>query len=191
MPNFRRLRDPGGRFFFTVVSDGRAPLLCQPPAPLLLREVVCETRDRWPFELHAMVVLPDHLHAIWTMPEGDSDYSKRWAWLKKEFTKRWLLNGGAERVLSRGRIRDGRRGVWQPKFWEHAIRDERDFDRYVEYIHFNPVHHGVAKCPHAWRLSTFDRWVREQSYPADWACSCDPQVDVRLDFKAISSSVGE
>jgi putative transposase len=138
-----------------------------------------------------MVVIPDHLHAIWTLPHGDADYSIRWAWLKKEFTKRWLNTGRDERGQSAGRIRDGRRGVWQPKFWEHAIRDERDLERHVEYIHYNPVKHGVATCPHAWRWSSFDRWVRAGIYPAEWACSCDSKAYVSVTVADLADTVGE
>jgi putative transposase len=109
MPNFRRTRDPGGTFFFTLVTDGRAPILCDGPAPALLRDITRETRARWPFEIEAMVVLPDHFHTMWTLPDHDTNYSIRLAWLKKEFTKRWLQHRGAERARSLGRTRDGRR----------------------------------------------------------------------------------
>jgi len=191
MPNFRRVHLPGGTFFFTVVTDGRAPYLCDDSAPQLLRDVLREVRTRWPFEVDAIVVVPDHLHAIWTLPTEDSDYSKRWAWVKKEFTKRWLQSGHSERVRSSGRAHDGRRGVWQPKFWEHAIRDERDLERHVEYIHYNPVKHGAARCPHEWRWSSFARWVRAGIHAADWACSCDPMAQVKVEFADLSRTVGE
>jgi REP-associated tyrosine transposase len=191
MPNFRRTHDPDGTFFFTLVTDGRAPFLCDDLAPRLLRDITRQTQARWPFTIDAMVVLPDHLHTIWTLPDQDTDYSIRLAWLKKEFTKRWLQHRGAERVRSIGRARERRRGIWQPKFWEHAVRDERDLERCVEYVHYNPVSHGVTTCPNAWRWSSFARWVRAGDYPADWACACGPGVAVRMDFDRFSRTVGE
>ncbi len=118
-----------------------------------------------------MVLLPDHLHTIWTLPEGDARYPARWGWIKKEFTARWLRAGGAEQTVTAGRHRDGRRGVLQPKYWEHTLRDEDDFERHLEYIHFNPVHHGLVRRPGDWPYSSFHRWVRRGAYPADWGSS--------------------
>ena len=97
-----------------------------------------------------MVLLPDHLHAIWTLPTGESNYPLRWAWIKKEFTKGWLAAGGAEQPVSASKIRNGRRGIWQRRFWEHTISDEADFEAHVEYVHFNAVRHGLVDCPHDW-----------------------------------------
>src|SRR4051812_24433843 len=94
MPNYRRALVPGGNYFFTVVTEGRAPILCRPPAPELLRRATRECRDRWPFVIDAMVILPDHIHAIWTLPAGDSAYSRRWSWIKRSFAKAWLAQGG-------------------------------------------------------------------------------------------------
>lgn len=140
-------------------------------------------------EFDATVLLPDHLHAIWTLPAGDTDYSKRWAWVKKEFTKRWLESGRPEQAVTAGRSRDGRRGVWQPKFWEHTIRDAKDLERHVEYIHYNPVKHGLVRCPHAWPWSSLSRWVGANLYPVDWACSC-VCTSATMDFSDLEAGSG-
>ena len=168
MPNWRRAYVPGGVYFFTVVTDGRRPIFTDPAARTRLGNVIRACRTRWPFEMPAVVLLPDHLHAIWSLPPGDDAYSRRWGWIKKEFTKSYPAAGGKERHQSGGRQRDGRRGVWQPKFWEHTILDEDDFDRHMDYVHFNPVKHGLAPSPADWDASSFHRWVRVGVYPAGW-----------------------
>jgi len=116
-----------------------------------------------------MVLLPDHLHALWALPPGDYSYSERWRWIKREFTRAWLASGHAERSLPMSRLREGRRGVWQRRFWEHAIRDESDLEAHFDYIHFNPVKHGLVSSPGNWPASTFHRWVSLGHYPPDWA----------------------
>ena len=168
MPEFRRACVPGGTFFFTVVTYQRARFLCTAPARHLLRTVLRQCRQRWPMETNAFVLLPDHLHAIWTLPPDDSDFSRRWAWIKKEFCKRWLETGGVEGTPSEGERRGGRRGVWQPKFWEHLICDDGDFERHADYLHYNPVKHGLVRSPRDWPYSSFHRWVRLGHYPREW-----------------------
>lgn len=189
MPNWRRAFVPGGTFFFTVVTDHRAPILGQPLARKLLGQVIRECQIRWPFEIEAIVLLPDHLQSIWSLPSGDSAYSKRWAWIKAQFTKRWLAAGGVEQQTTLGRVRDGRRGVWQPKFWEHTIEDVENFERCFNYIHDNPVKHGYVRCPRNWAWSSFHRWVRVRVYPSDWACWSGGHPP--LSFADIEGSVGD
>ena len=188
MPNWRRAHVPGGSFFFTVVTDGRAPILCKEPARRSLGNVIRDCLRTWPFRLDAIVLLPDHLHAIWTLPSGDSEYPKRWGWIKKEFTKQWLQLGGKEQPQTVGRKSDGRRGVWQPKYWEHTLEDEDDYEAHFDYIHFNPVKHGYVRCPRDWPHSSFHRWVKSGVYPDHWACFTDQQT---LDFSQIEGTVGE
>lgn len=165
MPNFRRAFVPGGTFFFTVVTNNRIPLFEDELARTLLGQFIRETREKWPFEIDAIVLLPDHLHAIWTLPSGDTEYSKRWGWLKKEFSKCWISRGGRESDISESRRSEQRLGIWQPRFWEHTILDEHDFEQHFDYIHFNPVKHGYVRCPHEWPHSSFHRWVEEGVYP--------------------------
>ncbi|MCB9954068.1 MAG: transposase [Planctomycetaceae bacterium] len=168
MPNWRRAYVPGGTFFFTVVTERRQPLFANEVARRLLGDVFRECLRDWSFELNAIVLLPDHLHAIWTLPRGDTNYPGRWSKIKREFTKRWLAQGGSEQQVSEGHQRDGRRGVWQPKYWEHTLEDEDDFERHFDYIHFNPVKHGLVTHPTLWPWSTFHRWVAAGVYPQNW-----------------------
>ena len=183
MPQYRRTHLEGGSFFFTLVTHNRAGFLCSDDARPLLHRVMRECFARWPTQMDAIVLLPNHLHTLWTLPAGDSDYSVRWAWLKKEFTKTWLATGQAEGPVTNGRRHDGRRGVWQPKFWEHTIRDELDLQRHLDYIHYNPVKHGLVSCAADWPWSSFHRWVRQGAYPKNWGCSA-------MDFDDISDTVG-
>lgn len=172
MPNYRRVRDEGGTFFFTVVTEGRAPILTRPLGRECLSAAIRSTLERRPVTVQAMVLLPDHLHAIWTMPEGDSDYSTRWSEIKKAFVRAFLAAGGEEQPRSGSRRRNRRRGVWQRRFWEHMVRRSA-FEEIAAYIHFNPVKHGYTRCPHAWEWSTLRQWVRDGRLPAHWECVCD------------------
>ena len=173
MPNYRRAFVPGGTFFFTLVTFGRRPFLTGERARGILRAAIEGCRADLPFTLEAMVLLPDHLHAVWTLPAGDADFSKRWAKIKRQFTAAWLSGDSAENVHAGDAVRwQRRRSVWQPRFMEHAIRDFDDWAKHLDYLHWNPVKHGYVKCPHAWPWSTFHRLVRENVYPADWRCVC-------------------
>jgi putative transposase len=174
VPLYRRAFVPGGRYFFTLVTAGRAPILVTDLARRCLRAAFVEARARWPFQVAAIVLLPDHLHAIWVLPAGDADFSRRWAWIKRSMTRRWLQEGGTERERSPSKRLDRRRGVWQRRFWEHCLRDEVDFERHCDYIHFNPVKHGLARCPRDWPYSTFARFVCSGDYPPDWGCGSTP-----------------
>ena len=171
MPNYRRAYIPGGTFFFTVKMERNAPIFRDDFAVRILGNVLRETKKLWPTEIDAIVLLPDHLHTIWSLPPGDADFSKRWAWLKKEFTKRYLKAGGMEQPTSESRVKYRRRGVWQRRFWEHAIEDEEDFQTHFDYTHCNPVKHGYVKCPIDWQHSSFHRWVAKGVYEKNWGCS--------------------
>jgi putative transposase len=177
VPNYRRAYAPGGSYFFTLVTAGRAPILCTDNARSCLRRAIRDARRRWPFGLAAIVLLPEHLHCVWTLPAGDAAFSRRWAWIKRAFTQGWLESGGAERGVSPSKRNDGRRGVWQRRFWEHALRDETDFERHCDYVHYNPVKHGLVSCPRDWPFSTFSRFVRAGDYPSDWGCGLKPAPD--------------
>jgi len=124
--DYRRNFQPGGTFFFTVVAYQRQPIFKNAQAFELLQTVVDEVKAQWPFTMQAWVVLADYLHMIWTLPPSDSDFSARWSKIKSRFTRRWLARGGYEADVTPGKRRDQRRGVWQPKFFEHTIRDEND-----------------------------------------------------------------
>jgi putative transposase len=173
MPNYRRAFLPGGTFFFTLVTHDRRPILCEPAARAMLHGAFDECRRERPFDLLAVVLLPDHLHAIWRLPAGDPDYASRWSFIKSAFTRGWLAAGGAESAVSASRRRNRRRGVWQRRFWEHCLRDQDDLNRHADYIHYNPVKHGFARCPHEWEWSSFERWMGANFYERDWCCVCN------------------
>lgn len=147
MPNWRRAFVPGGTFFLTIVTERRAPFLCDIPARALITSFLRRCQMRWPMRIDALVLLPDHYHTIWSLPPGDAAYPKRHGWIKKEFTKQWLKLGGQEQQRSLGQINDGRRAVWQTKYWEHTIESPEDFESHFDYIHYNPVKHGYVRCP--------------------------------------------
>ncbi|MFT4276951.1 MAG: transposase [Rhodopseudomonas sp.] len=164
MPNYRRAFVPGGCWFFTVaLLERRNTLLVDHITAL--RDAVARTRERFPFEIDAVVVLPDHLHAVWTLPPGDADFSTRWRLIKTHFAKA----PPKEERLSAVRARRGERGIWQRRFWEHLIRDEADYARHVEYCMINPVKHGLVSRVQDWPTSSFHRDVRRGVFPLDWA----------------------
>jgi len=129
-----------------------------------LRQSIAATRRDYPFTIDAFVVLPDHLHAILSLPQGDSDFSTRWRLIKNRFAKALPK----DEQLSAVRRRRNERGIWQRRFWEHLVRDETDFTRHVEYCYINPVKHGLVTQVRDWRYSTFHRDVDAGWFPADW-----------------------
>jgi putative transposase len=164
MPNYRRIRVPGGTYFFTVnLADRSRGLLVERFAAL--REGICQVQRDRPFEIIAWVVLPEHLHAIWRLPDDDFDYATRWMLIKQSFARKV----SDEERRSRSRIRKGERGIWQRRYWEHLIRDERDLRNHVDYIHFNPVKHGHCLQVRDWPYSSFHRFVGNGVLSADGA----------------------
>jgi putative transposase len=128
-----------------------------------LRRIYRTVFQRRPFETVAICILPDHLHAIWTLPEGDVDFSSRWNLIKSGFSR------GLEAGLpSSSKLRKREKGIWQRRFWEHTIRDDADLERHVDYIHFNPVKHGFVTRVRDWSLSSFHRYVEQDILPLDW-----------------------
>ena len=164
MPNFRRAFVPAGCWFLTAnLLDRRSTLLTDQIEAL--REAARRTRERYPFQIDALVVLPDHVHAIWTLPEGDADFSMRWRLIKVQFSK----SVPKTELLSKVRRARGERGVWQRRFWEHLIRDDDDYRRHVEYCYINPVKHGLVSRVCDWPFSSFHRDVAAGVVPEDWA----------------------
>ena len=169
MRTYQRLRIDGACYFFTVN-------LAQREGNLLilhiehLREAFRQTRQDHPFEINAIVILPEHLHCIWQLPESDSDYSTRWRLIKSRFS---MAIPKTERI-SNSRIGKGERGIWQRRYWEHAIRDERDLQNHVDYIYYNPVKHGLVSQVKDWPYSSFYQWVKRGHYQENRG---DPPAD--------------
>ena len=168
MPNYRRWYVPGGTYFFTLVTFQRQPFLTEEVSRALLRQAIEKEVAKRPFEIVAWVLLPDHLHAVWTLPPTDADYSLRWQKIKEEFTKSHLAAGGREGVRNRSRRTKRERAVWQRRFWEHTVEDEDDLERCVDYVHWNPVKHGLVTRVRDWPWSTFHRFVTAGHYGLDW-----------------------
>jgi putative transposase len=168
MPEYRRIKVKGGSYFFTVVTFGRQPILINDHIRTALREGIQEVRQSLPFTIEAWVLLPDHLHAIWTLPENDDNFASRWAVIKRIVTKRCdsLEEIAGSISDSYGKRREGI--IWQRRFWDHLIRDELDLQRHFDYLHWNPVKHSYVKQVIDWPYSTFHRFVNQGLYPLDW-----------------------
>jgi putative transposase len=180
--------EPGGMFFFTVVTHQRQKLFLQDNARSYLHDSIRQVQLKYPFEMNAIVLLPDHLHCIWKLPEGDENFPTRWACIKKEFSKLWIARGGSEAKVSQARRMHRECGIWQRRFWEHRIRNEDDFIRHANYIHYNPIKHGLVQCPHQWTHSSFSRWVKEGYYKSNWLCDCENKGLKPPDFVSITTS---
>jgi len=168
MPNYRRAYTKGGTYFFTVTTYRRRPVLTQPRMREALRRAVLEVRRSWPFSIDAWVLLPDHLHCVWTLPPNDSDFSGRWAAIKRRVTRAYVEAVGQDVVESASRIARREGSLRQRRFWEHRIRDEEDLRRHVDYVYWNPVKHGYVDRVADWPHSTFHRDVARRIYPPDW-----------------------
>ncbi|UBF30059.1 transposase (plasmid) [Kovacikia minuta CCNUW1] len=168
MTNYRRLTIAGGTYFFTLVTHQRRPWLCCDIARSTLRAAITHVRLTYPFVIEAMVLLPNHLHCIWTLPTGDSDYATRWRLIKAYVTKQAATKLKLDAQLSQSRQQRREGNLWQRRFWEYWIRDQQDFIRHCDYIHYNPVRHGLCRSPGEWKYSSFHRFVVQGIYPPDW-----------------------
>lgn len=163
MSNYRRARVTGATYFFTVnLGDRSSDLLVRHID--LLRHSVRLAKAHYPFHIDAWVVLPEHMYCLWTLLEGDGNFSTRWKIIKSVFSRR-LPNTEARSATNFAR---GERGIWQRRYWEHLIRDADDYRRHLDYIHFNPVKHGYVRCVRDWPFSSFHRAIRDGIYPMDW-----------------------
>lgn len=167
MATFRRSTVPGATYFFTVNTYQRQPVLTQPPFYAALKESVRSVISERPFIIEAFVLLPDHLHCIWTLPDNDADYATRRSMIKRRVSQK--VRDLVEPPRSQSRQVRGELGLWQRRFWEHQIRDDADRERHVDYIHWNPVKHGYTKQVRDWPYSSFHRFVARGQYPLDWA----------------------
>ncbi len=150
--HYRRIFQPGGTYFFTVVTKNRCPIFQEPTAINLFKKAVYFTKSRYDFCMNAFVILPDHLHCIWTLPLYDHNFSKRWMLIKSYFTRHFYLKSDP----------------WQKRFWEHLIRNQQDLHQHIDYIHFNPVKHGLVSAPRHWTHSSFHEFVRRGWLDLHW-----------------------
>jgi putative transposase len=164
---YRRTTVPGGSYFFTLITHQRARLFAEVINVDRWHDAVSKVQRKRPFTIEAEVIMPDHLHMIWTLPPDDTDFATRIRLIKTAFTKELpMCFDGA--TTSGSRASKGERNVWQRRYWEHAIRDEQDFQVHVDYIHLNPVKHGAVERPGQWPHSTFLAWVEGGAYDPSW-----------------------
>jgi putative transposase len=158
MSEYRRLYQSGGYYFFTLVTYQRHPFLANRENVAHLKSAINKVKTKYPFSLNAMVILPDHLHCLWRMPDNDMDFSTRWRLIKRYFSMQ---------IKTSANLRNEKE-IWQRRFWEHAIRDENDWQKHMDYIHYNPVKHGLVQSPGDWEHSSFNYWVEKGFYSRDW-----------------------
>lgn len=174
MTEYRRSTVPEGSYFFTVNCAQRQNNRILTDHIATLRDSFRLVKQARPFAIDAIVILPDHLHCIWTLPEGDSDYKTRWSLIKANFSRQ--LPKTERRSVSRVKRRE--RGIWQRRYWEHTLTDEEDFARHVDYIHANPLKHGYVKQVRDWPYSSFHKFVERGIYTLDWAGSVDEPIQM-------------
>lgn len=180
MPDYRRAKVVGGTYFFTVVTYRRQRFLCKENVRAALRDGIQTTRATHPFTIDAWVLLPDHLHCIWTLPSNDADFGIRWAMIKRVVTKQCASVFYRDDQMTESKRERRESTIWQRRFWEHMIRDERDFEKHVDYIHYNPVKHNLVSRVIDWPYSTFHRYLRNGLYSKEWGR--DFMSDMDQDF---------
>ena len=177
MSDYRRYFVPGGTFYFTVVTYARRPILTTNHGRRFLRNAITSVKKRHPFLLVANVLLPDHWHLIMQLPPNDDRYSLRIKQIKTEFTEQWLEAGLPEAKVTKSQQERGERGIWQPRFWEHTVRDDEDLARCADYIHWNPRKHQLVDRVRDWEWSSFHRFVELGQYDINWGGTAPPGVD--------------
>jgi len=165
---YRRSKVKGGTYFFTVNLANRQSRLLIDEAKRL-GNVMRQVKKQHPFHLDAIIVLPEHLHALWTLPDNDSDYATRWMLIKSGFSRQLAT----EEKCNSSRRKNGERGIWQRRYWEHMIRDAQDYERHVEYIHYNPVKHGHVEQASDWQYSSIHKYIANGIVEKDWGGRID------------------
>ena len=169
MSRYRRANTPGATYFFTVVTFRRQPFLCDPDVRIALREAITKVRRQYPFHIEGWVLLPDHLQAIWTLPRDDSRFSLRWQQIKRGVTRRCGERVHQAKWMTESKTKHRESTLWQRRYWEHLIRDDQDFERHMDYLHYNPVKHGWVASVRDWPYSSFHRHVAAGVYRKDWS----------------------
>jgi putative transposase len=168
MPNYRRPGIAGGTYFITQVTHQRQPWLCREITRYALRTAITQVRKTRPFSIDAFVLLPDHFHCRWTLPQADNDLSTRLRLIKTYVTRHYRTELGLNLEVSESRSKRKEQNLWQRRFWEHLIRDEIDFAHHCDYIHYNPVHHQLCQVPTDWQFSSVHRFIAQGVYPPNW-----------------------
>jgi putative transposase len=158
MSQYRRHYQSGGYYFFTLVTYQRCPIFSNPEKVEQLKIAINKVKKKYPFSLNAIVILPDHLHCLWKLPEKDNNFSMRWRLIKRYFSMEMDTSVNHRKEKE----------VWQRRFWEHAIRDVNDWQKHMDYIHYNPVKHGLVRMPSDWQHSSFNYWVGRGLYEKNW-----------------------
>mgnify|MGYP002413699748 FL=1 len=167
MARYRRARVAGGTYFFTVVTERRQRVLVLPEVRAALRAAIENVRVARPFDIKGWVLLPDHIHAIWTLPPGDTDFATRWRLIKSHVTRCCAFLFTPEFQTRRREVKHCGT-LWQHRYWEHLLRDEADLRNHLDYLHWNPVKHGLVHRVADWPWSSFHRYVAQGDYPPDW-----------------------
>ncbi len=168
MTHYRRATAAGGTYFFTVVTYRWQRFLCDDDVRVALRESIQQARSNHPFVIDAWVLLPDHMHCVWTLPPADADFSIRWSAIKRGLTRRVGARLHRADLMNDSKLAHGESTLWQRRFWEHQIRDAIDLQAHVDYIHFNPVKHGFVASASDWSYSSIHRYIQNGAYPTDW-----------------------
>ncbi len=168
MPEYRRSYLPGGTFFFTLVTFNRRPVFSNPQARSLLMDIWEKVNLKHPFLTVAFCLLLDHLHTIWTLPAGDTNYSLRLSEIKRQFSHRYLREIEPVFEKNSSQVKREEVSLWQRRFWEHTIRDEEDLYHHIDYIHYNPVKHGLVSSVRDWQASSFHEFVKQGYYELKW-----------------------
>ena len=168
MPKYIRSYKKGAFYFFTLISYNRRKIFCEEDFLVVFKNSIRLVQQQYPFEIIAWVQLPDHIHCIWQMPENDADYSMRWSQIKRLTTQACPHYHLTTDELNLSEVKRNERGIWQRRFLEHQIRNESDFIKHMDYIHYNPIKHGLVERVTDWEYSSFHRCVRQGFYSEDW-----------------------
>ena len=182
MPNYHRDRTEGGTWFFTVVAFERRPIFCRERFRNSLNQSILKTRENHPFKINAWVLLPDHLHCVWTLPENDANFSIRWKLIKQYVSRDCQSTFRMQTEISAIKKMRRESSIWQRRFWEHRIQGEKDFENHLNYLHFNPVKHGLCQSPSQWPFSSFHKYQSRGVYSKDWAAMEPPVYSEELEF---------
>jgi len=168
MSNYRRAAAKGASYFFTLVSYQRRNIFCDQSIRFALRQAIKRVQNKSPFSIDAWVLLPNHMHCIWTLPEGDNNFSQRWSSIKRRVSIECGQQYKQQQLLTESKVKRRESTLWQRRFWEHQIRNQQDFNNHLDYIHYNPVKHNYCYSPSQWQYSTIHRYIKEGYYPYNW-----------------------